>query len=165
LAQIADQCLHIENHVGGIGILHDTAIEDRPDGKTIRIRDFIPGDQAGAKGTEGIEALAPGPLLFLLFDLPVACAHIVGAGIPQDILKGLLSADVFGFAPNDHGQLRLIIDLVRANVRQQDHFFRSDHTAVRLDEDHRHLRPSDVRLFRMVAIVETHGKNVGGVHG
>ena len=65
-AQIAHHLCDAEEHVRGVRILHHLAVEDGLNSQVVGIRDLILRDNAGPQGAEGVEALSPGPLLFLL---------------------------------------------------------------------------------------------------
>src|SRR6478735_1098358 len=61
-AEILDDGRHIEDHVVGVPVLHDGAVEDRLDAKLVRVGDLIPGHQHRPERAERVEALALAPL-------------------------------------------------------------------------------------------------------
>src|SRR5690606_21184597 len=85
-AQKFNQRRHVENHVVGVPILHDFAVEDGPDLKRVGIWDFVRGDDAWSERSERVEKFAAAPLSPTLFDLPIAGADIVGASVSENVI-------------------------------------------------------------------------------
>ena len=67
----------------------------------------------GAERAEGVEALAAGELAAAegLVALPVAAGDVVGAGVAEDVVEGLLARHVLGGLADDDGELALVVDL------------------------------------------------------
>ena len=99
------------DHVAGIGVLHGLAVNDRLNVKLSGIADGIGRCKARTDGRKGVKTLAPAPLAAAHFQLPIARADIVSAGVACDVVEGSFAGNVFTFLPDDGNQLALVIDL------------------------------------------------------
>src|SRR5437016_1747021 len=87
LAKEGNKRRNIKNHVVGIPILNDVAIQNRPNFQIVRIRNFVSCDEYRAERTKSIETLAPAPLSSAPLQLPIASADIVCTSITQHIIQ------------------------------------------------------------------------------
>ena len=97
--------------------------------------------------------------------LPVARAHVVGAGVAQHVLQGVRLADVLRRLANDDRQLGFVIDLVAFEMcRQQDRLARMLHHVRQFHEHHRMLGQLRLRLLRMLLVVQPDAHNRKRLH-
>src|SRR3569833_2774498 len=79
-----DECGDVEDEFAGIGVLKLFAIDGEADVETVRVGDFIGGNNRGAKRTKCREALGHGPLGGGELDVP--SADVVDDGVAIDVI-------------------------------------------------------------------------------
>ncbi len=89
---------------------------------------------AGPERAEGVEPLGPGPLAITCLQIP--CGDVVGRGVSEDVLRGVLRLDVAGRFADDDRQFRLMVELV-ADRGVDDVGVGADHRGRRFHEDER----------------------------
>ena len=95
-------------------------VEIRANSQASGIRNLILGDEAWAQGCECIKGFSTTPLRATPFDLPIASADIVGAGVAKDMVQGILFPDIFSSFAKNHRQLALIIYFVATQAAGKD---------------------------------------------
>ena len=85
---------HAENHIAGRSVLFFDAVDGSHNAQVLWIGDLIGGDQAGTDGTERIEALGAHPLF--VARLQVAGGDIVGDGVAEDVIEGVILRNAAG---------------------------------------------------------------------
>ncbi len=87
----------------------------------VGIPDLVGGDQPRAQRHKRVERLAAAPLAAAPLQLPVAGADVVGAGVPEHVIEGVLAADVLAGFADHHRQLAFVVHLLAPEMgRQQD---------------------------------------------
>src|ERR1700722_14604424 len=69
-AEMGDLVEYIENHVLSIGVLPNLAVDRTSQLKTVRVAEFVGGDDPGADRCMGIERLAQDPLRSVQLPVP-----------------------------------------------------------------------------------------------
>jgi hypothetical protein len=125
---------------------------------------FIGGDDARPQRAERGERLAAAPLAAAAVPLPVAGAHVVGAGVAEHVLEGVGPADVVTGLPDHDGQFALVVDLVAPQLpRQHDRIARVLHGARVLEEQHGMGWRGGVALGGVLLVVEADAEDVAGL--
>jgi hypothetical protein len=70
--------------------LHRLAIQNRLDAQIVRVGNFISRHQYRAEGAECVERLATASLAATARFLPIASAHVIGAGVPNHVTERAL---------------------------------------------------------------------------
>src|SRR5205823_7961948 len=111
--------------------------------------------------TEGVEPLGPRPLP--LGTLDVAGGHVVEAGDARDRLRALGLGCTPEAPADDHGKLRLVMDLLRDGLRRQDDRLPvADQRAGRLHQKQRLLRHLAVELLGVIDVVLSDPDDLAG---
>jgi hypothetical protein len=104
LADVADEIRNREDHVAHMAVLADLAVDASDD------LEVVPVEAAGHEctdGTEGVEALRPGPLAVQL--LQVARGDVIGAGDTGHMGDCLRFAHLARGATDHHDDLGLVL--------------------------------------------------------
>src|ERR1700756_4930644 len=109
LAQKFDERWNVAHHVARVAVLHHAAVYRGLDAEPARIRNLVRSYKARTDGGECIEAFSTAPLAAALFQLPVAGANVVAAGVAGDVVERLLPAYVFADFADDDDEFALII--------------------------------------------------------
>src|SRR5215472_4644944 len=99
------------DHVPRICVLHRPAAHNRSNPKVARIADGTRRYQARPDGCKGVKAFSATPLTPAHFQLPVACADVVSAGVAGHIIESVFAGNVFAFLADNDDKLTLVIDL------------------------------------------------------
>src|SRR5262249_14646281 len=122
LADIADNFVDTKDQISGIAVLPPLAVDLGPQRQLAGIGNLVGGNQPRPGRTEGVGALALGPLPAAL-DLKLALGDIVDDAIAGDMLAGVRLRDVTSEAADNDTELDLVIGLLRV--------LRDDHVVVR----------------------------------
>lgn len=135
-------------------VLDDAAIVEGPDGQGLGIRDDAGGDQDGAEGAAGVEALAEGPLG--RGELQRAGGHVVGARVAQHVGQRVRLGDVAACAADHEAQLGLVVaGAVLRGARDVDGGWEGARQGgARLGEEDGRGGQRQVGFLRVVAVVE-----------
>ena len=137
LGDVGDQLGHRVEQVLGAPGLSQLAVDRGGHREVGAQRRVGVGLDPGADRAERVEALGPPPLLLGL--LQVAGRDVVGAGIAEDDVGGPLDRHLAAEPADDHGELTLVVDVVRHPGRILDRLARTDHRRRGLEERDRRL--------------------------
>ena len=162
--QKLDKGWDIENHVVGVPVLHDLAVEDGADGKVVGVRDLVGGDKNRAQWAEGGKGFATAPLAAPAVTLPVASADIVGAGVAQHMIEGIFFADIVAGFSDHHGQFAFVVDGITIQLAwQDDRVARVLQGARILEEQHRIFGDSLFAFLGVLAVIEADAEDIAGL--
>src|SRR5438270_8476663 len=152
LADVADECRHVEDELARRAALFGLAVHLEPDREIVHVADLVGRGEEGAQRGERVAALALHPLAAAL-ELEGALGVIVVQHVPGDVAQRSVSLDVRRPAAHDDRELRLPIDL--GGTLRNDHVVvRTGDRTRRLEEDHGLVRNGHAGLARVVAVVE-----------
>ena len=123
---------NLEDQFAGVGVLQDFAVDGEADGELMRVGDFVGGDDGGADGAEGGEALAHGPLRG--GELHVAGADVVDDGVAVDVVAPSGGGDAIAAVADDEGEFGFVVGLGGV-FGQDDGFAGADDGGGQLEED------------------------------
>ena len=102
---------HTPDHVAGVGVLHDLAIQTGLNPQVGgAFGQLVLGDQHRAETAGAIEVFANRPLR--CFALVVAHRNVVEAAVAKHGIQGVFHGRVLGCFANDHGQLGFVVQLL-----------------------------------------------------
>src|SRR5271165_3740326 len=143
-----DDRRHVEDEVAGVGVLPQLAVDPAADLRVGQI-DLVAADRAWAHRAERILRLADQPLA--VTPLQVARGHVVDDDGAPDVVHGVGRLYPAPSAPNDDGELCLIVDRLRyGRVDAHDGLARHDALGD-LRKDDRVLRRRPARGARIEA--------------
>jgi len=161
-AQVPDQVRHVEDHVGGAGVLPGFAVDPGAQPQRLRVGHLAGRYQPRPEREERLAALALGPLAAGLFDLEGALGHVVGDRVPGDAGRRVGGVfQVAGGASDDDGQFHLPVGLRRA-PGDVHVVVRTDHGVRCLEEDDRHLRWRGAGLGGVRGVVHPDAHDLAG---
>ena len=135
----------------GVRVLAQLVVDPAADAEGLRVGHLVGRDQVGAERQEGVDRLAQQPLGGA--ELERARGHVVGAGVAGDVVEGGGLGHPAGPPADDHGQLGLVVDLLR--LRGHEHVGAgTDDRVVVLREQDRLLGELLAGLAGVVAVVE-----------
>src|SRR5271165_4224238 len=95
-----------EDHVAGVALLPDGAVDGERERDRLRVGDLVGRHQPRPERTERVEALALHPLAAAL-GLPLALRDIVGEAIAGDLLERVALSDALRLGPDNDPELDL----------------------------------------------------------
>src|SRR5205807_6833790 len=107
----------------------DFAIHPRDHSERVEVGDLIRGDKAGPDGRGEVLPLGWPQAAGHLLELDVPRAEVVHDRVASDVGRRLLFGDIPAGAPDDAGQLQLVVQLGRLQ-RPREIFLRSDNRPV-----------------------------------
>jgi hypothetical protein len=109
LRQVCDERRDVEEHVGRVVVLLGLAVHTCLDPQVVGVN---VGHDAGTQRRKRIQALAHKNAAHgHLGELQLARAHVVAAGVAQHVVERLGDIDVAARLPDDHDELRLVVNL------------------------------------------------------
>lgn len=159
LRDVDDQVLDGADHVAGAAELPLLAVDRRLDGEVVGVH---VGLHPGAQRAGGVEALGAGPLLLAL--LHIAGGDVVGAGVAEDDVLDALAGDLAAHAADDHGQLGLVVQVVREGG-VLDRVAGADHRGGGLEEGDRRVGDLVAEFGGVLRVVAADGHDLVGEHG
>src|SRR5580704_1356679 len=130
--EIFDERGDFENELTGVGVLEDFAVDGEADIEDVGIGDFVGGDDGGAEGAEGGEALAHGPLG--AGELHVAGADIVDDGVAVDVIAPCGCGYAIAALSDHEGEFSFVVGLGGVPW-EHDGLARADDRGGELEED------------------------------
>lgn len=159
LRDVDDQVLDGADHVAGAAELSLLAVDRRLDGEVVGVH---VGLHPGSQRAGGVEALGTGPLLLAL--LHIAGGDVVGAGVAEDDVLDALAGDLAAHAADDHGQLGLVVQVVREGG-VLDRVAGADHRGGGLEEGDRRVGDLVAEFGGVLRVVAADGHDLVGEHG
>ena len=139
-------------------------VEIRANSQASGIRNLILGDEAWAQGCECIKGFSTTPLRATPFDLPIASADIVGAGVAQHMIEGIFFADIVAGFSDHHGQFAFVVDGITIQLAwQDDRVARVLQGARILEEQHRIFGDSLFAFLGVLAVIEADAEDIAGL--
>lgn len=115
LRKLCNDMVNVEDLQAGVGVLPLFAVDEAPDGQLGRVGvELVCRDDAGADGSEAVEALAEIPLLVGGLDIP--CGDIVQDGVAEDVVFRLTCGNVLRVLSQNDGQFTLVVQLFTRSV-------------------------------------------------
>src|SRR6266567_2182735 len=151
----------VENHRRGVAALAFLAVDVEPHVELLRILDFVLGDEPGAERTEGLAALALGPLPGAL-DLEHALGNVVGETIAGDHVERVLFAQIARTTADDDAELDFPVELGRI-LRDHGVVIRAADARRRFVEDDRFFRDRHAGFGGMVGVVQPDGDEIANL--
>src|SRR5260221_1840343 len=150
-----------DEHVAGIGALHDLTIETRLDGKARRARrQLVGGDEPGPEAAGLVEILADRPLRGLA--LVVAHAAVVEAGIARDTVERLVLGDMARRAADHGNEFGLVIELDR-RLRPEHRLAMRDERGRAAHEEARIFRLGMTAFLGVIGVIEAEANDLARV--
>src|SRR5256712_6344491 len=149
--EIAHERADVEDERLRVAALHLLAIHPGPELEGVWVGDLLPVGDVGADGRGGLEDLPGHPLT--RDELEVPRARVVDDRVPPHVVERLLSGDETRRAADDHAQLDLPVELLRA-ARPQDGLARVADRVRPLGEDRWLLGNRVARLLGVIPVVE-----------
>ena len=128
----ADQLGDAEDHLRGVGVLQQLAVDLRGHAQVLRVVDL---DELGPERAEGVQALGAHPLD--VGELQVARGDVVGDRVAADVGERVLLGDVARFAVDHDRQLDLPVDALGQPAGDPDLVAVADHRRRELAEHER----------------------------
>src|SRR3984893_5282514 len=97
MADIAEDVVDAQDQAGGVAVLPPLAVDLGPQLQLAGVGDFVGGDDPRTHWTEGVAALALGPLPAAL-ELEFALGDVIDGAIAGDVLGRVVDPDVAGGA-------------------------------------------------------------------
>jgi len=117
---------------------------------------------ARPEGSEGVEALGPGPLAISFLQVPGG--DIIKAGVAQDIILRLFCRHIPAAFAYNHGHLPLVVHLL-AGGGIDDLAAGWQDGGRRLEKEYWLLRKRHLQLLGMLDVIQAHADNLAGLAG
>src|SRR4029453_1763271 len=143
--KIFDDRSNIEDHVAGIAVLHDLAVDAADQADLLRIGEGALVNDPRPHRAEGIERLSFEPLTMLALQL--ASGHIQADGVAEYIVVGFVFGNITAFFADDPRQLDFPVEL-RGDFVVYDFAHLTDYGGCRLGEIDRPFRILDFQFPR-----------------
>ena len=153
-----DEIGGFEDELPGVRVLKHFAADGEPDVEVVGVGDFVGGDDGGAEGAEGVEALCHGPLGG--GELDIAGADVVEDGVAEDVVMPVFFRDAAAGLSDDDRELNLVIGLL-GERRDADGLFGSDDGGWEFGKDGGEFGELHFGFDGVVAVVEANAEDAG----